>query len=345
MTQFRARSGTQLCCSSGAAIGFLLLGLLGCASEGGKADSSEPLSSGEEQEESTPEGSLGRGEDRDDADEGETDSVDGGGGALGIEHPEHCLTFMSWGAVALQGAVPGESGMDAIVSWLNDKSSARGEHFSEKPEITPEFLGPYDVVLLQNLGGWDISDDEIEVFQEWIRAGGGVMSLSGYEGDAAQVTVTNRLLSFTGMNYSSLSDVGDTSMTLGVCGYCLGSTNPQEGWNPEHPISEGILAVGAFAGRSIQGDGEIVAQEEGKILGMTEQVDAGRVFLFHDDWISYEGAWSQGASSQCSQNTECSDVSPQDAYQVARLWSNAFNWLATGRECFHVEGVGAIDPE
>lgn len=268
-----------------------------------------------------------------------------GGGAGGAENSEHCLTFMSWGTVAVPAAVPGESGMDAIVSWLNGASSADGEHFAEKPEITPEFLAPYDLILLQNLRGWEISEGEVQVFQDWVRAGGGVMALSGYEGDVAEVLVTNRLLSFTGLNYASMSEAGDTSITLGFCGYCLGSSSRQEGWSAEHPISEGISAVGAFAGRSIHGDGAIVAQEEGKILGMTQEIDAGRVFLFHDDWISYQGAWIQDAPSECTQNTECKFVSPLQVYQVPRLWRNAFKWLAPGRECFQVEGVAALEPE
>jgi hypothetical protein len=97
--------------------------------------------------------------------------------------------------------------------------------------------------------------------------------------------------------------------------------------------------VGAFFGRSIQGDGVVVSREAGKVLGMTKEVDDGRVFLFHDDWISYEGVWSQGAPSECAANTECASVSPRTTYQVARLWKNAFDWLVARRDCFVVNGL------
>lgn len=346
MTRFRSRFAAPRRGGSCGLWSFLLLGLFGCAPAAGKGESAEQISPREEDKETPPDVSPGHGDDGDsETESGDPIFVDAGGGTGGAENSSHCLTFMSWGAVAVQGAVPGESGRDAIVSWLDDASSAEGEHFLEKPEITPEFLARYDLVLLQNLGAWEITEGEVQAFQDWVRAGGGVMSLSGYEGDAEQVIVTNRLLSFTGINYANMSEAGDTSITLGVCGYCLGSTSRQEGWSAEHPISEGISAVGAFAGRSIHGEGAIVAQEEGKVLGMTQEIDSGRVFLFHDDWISYHGVWSQGAPSECTQNSECKDASPREAYQVPRLWRNAFNWLAPGRECFHVEGVDVLEPE
>lgn len=296
----------------------------------------------DEEEREPPTVSLGRGGDDAVLDPGDPDLI-GVGGASHDGGTESCLRFMSWGAVATQGAVPGALGMDAIVSWLNDTSTASGEHFAEKPEITRAFLDAYDLVLLQNLSRWEISDEEVWVFRDWVRDGGSAMALSGYEGDTEQVMVTNRLLSFSGMNYVSLSEGGDTSTSLGVCGYCLGTTDRQEGWNPDHPIADGVSAVGAFGGRSIQGMGEIVAQEEGKVLGMTKEVGDGRVFLFHDDWISYQHAWSQTAPGDCVQNSECSSMSPRESYQTSRLWYNAFNWLVGGRECFYLDEDVAFD--
>lgn len=309
----------------------------GCSPRSVEAESKEAdrPTEQEDEEAESPTVSLGRGGDDAVLDSGDPDVI-GVGGATHDGESEPCLRFMSWGAVATQGAVPGESGMDAIVAWLNDASTARGDHFADKPEITREFLDAYDLVLLQNLGRWQLTDEEIWTFRDWVHAGGSAMALSGYEGDTAQVMTTNRLLSFSGMNYVSLSEVGDTSTSLGVCGYCLGTTDRQEGWNPEHPIADGVSAVGAFGGRSIQGDGEIVAQEEGKVLGMTKEVELGRVFLFHDDWISYHVTWSQNAPGDCTQNIECSEVSPRGSYQTPRLWYNAFNWLVGGRECFYV---------
>lgn len=323
----------------------VLAGFLGgCASSGAGNESAESNSSTEEEKETTSNVSLGRGDEQDpEPGDGDGISADGGDGAPDRGGSEECLPFMSWGSVAVQGAVPGEAGLDAIVRWFNDSSSARGEHFAKKPEITPEFLASYELVLLQNLASWEISDAEVEVFQSWVREGGSVMALSGYDGDAAQVVVTNRLLSFTGMNYMSSSESGDTSTTLGVCGYCLGSASRQEGWNADHPIAQGISAVGAFGGRPIQGEGAIVAQEGGKFLGMTKELEGGRVFLFHDDWISYQGVWSNDAPGECSENSECANATSKSAFQVPLFWKNAFDWLVGGRECFVVEGIEPLD--
>src|SRR5690606_10783386 len=104
------------------------------------------------------------------------------------------------------GAVPGESGMDAIVTWLNQSSTAVGAHYPEKPQITAELLGLFDVLLVQDVGTWDISQEELELLRAWVQAGGGVMALSGYQGDMAQAMATNRLLSFSGINYVSITE-------------------------------------------------------------------------------------------------------------------------------------------
>src|SRR5690606_3998039 len=98
-------------------------------------------------------------------------------------------------------------------------------------------------------------------------------------------------------------------------------------------------AVGAFGGRSIGGSGAVVAQEQGKILGMTAEIGEGRVFFFHDDWVTYQVLWSQQAPSACSENAECSSVSPTTTFQMSRFWFNSFRFLSGGRECFQVDDV------
>lgn len=315
--------------------------LLGCSPPSAKEDAEESTDSTTEDVDPEPNVSLGHGETGDDVAlppvGGHTAGGYGGAGSA------ICLSFVSWGAVAPGGAVPGESGMDAIVSWLNESSTASGVHYQDKPEITPEFMQQFDVVLLQDLSDWDISDEEIDTFKEWVRDGGGVIALSGYTTNVSQVMATNRLLSFSGMNFVSIAEAGDTSTSLGVCSYCLGSTDVQTGWNPEHPIAEGIEAVGAFQGRSIQGDGAIVAEEDGKILAMTTEEEDGRVFLFHDDWVSYHERWSQDAPGECIENDQCFQMSPATTYQVPRFWYNAFDWAVGGRDCFRVDDVELTD--
>lgn len=252
--------------------------------------------------------------------------------------PDSCLRIMSWGTVGRYGSVPGEDGQDAIVAWLNERSNAVAEHVIQPTAITPEFLAPFDIILLQNLNDWKFTHEEVLVFEKWVREGGGVFALAGYMSDgAAEVVPTNELLSFSGMKYNAQNTSGDTSTALGVCGYCLGTTYKQEGFSAEHPIAQGVTAVGAFQGRSIHGDGDVVASEGDLIFGMTKKIDAGRLFFFHDEWITYNNQWSSGTISGCEANNECSGMSPRETYQVAQLWYNSLRWLAPQASCFDLK--------
>ena len=257
----------------------------------------------------------------------------GGASALGPV----CLSLMSWGAVGERSSLVGEGGEDAIVSWLNDSSNAASVHFEQKPEITEEFLSNYQVIVLQNMQAWTFTQDELDVFETWVRGGGGVFSLSGFRTDGEELATTNQLLSFTGLNYASSSAANDTSTNLGECGYCLGTTDQQEGFNESHAISLGVTAVGAYAGHAILGDGDVVAQEEGKNLAVAKTVDSGRVFLFHDNWIGERSLWNAPMIASCQENPQCSTVSPRDSYQIAQLWYNAVRWLTPKDGCFRIE--------
>lgn len=262
---------------------------------------------------------------------------DSSGGGAGGASSEACVTLMSWGSVAQMGAVPGQSGMDAIVSWLNEASNASGAHFAQKPEITADFLEAVDVVLLQDLSTWDVSDAELTVFKTWVKEGGGVMALSGYGTDGVQVSATNRLLSFSGMNFVPSSQGALTATYVSECAPCLGTTYQQRGFNPEHPISFGIDALGAFEGRVVSGDGQIVAQIDDQVFAMTKEVGQGRALLFHDEWISYRTEWDKSAPAECAQNLACAEASPDTTYQVAQFWYNSIKWLAPDATCFDIE--------
>lgn len=260
----------------------------------------------------------------------------GAGGAGGAAGDDACLSFMSWGSVSTEGIVPGGGGEAAIVSWLNDNSNAVGSHHAAKPAITRDLLHGVDVLLLHDLSTWELSDEDVRVVRDWVSEGGGVFALSGYFTDAAQTAVTNRLLSFAGLRFLTASEGGETSTNVGGCGYCLGVTEKQMGFQMQHPIAYGVDAVGAYLGRAVKGDGDIVAESEGQILAMSRLVQGGRVFLFHDDWIASSDKWQMPVPSGCTENVDCADVSPKTTYQIPQLWYNALRWLSPRASCFYI---------
>jgi hypothetical protein len=170
-----------------------------------------------------------------------------------------------------------------------------------------------------------------------------VISLTGYGGQPAEVEPTHALLGFSGLSYAGLSGAGDTHGTADPnCGYCLGNSSIQGGWNADHPISREVSAVGAFWGRSVNAPAgaQIVAQEGAKILGATVQVDAGRVFMFHDEWVTYTSQWNgETLAEDCRDltNHSCAGVHPTTTYQVPQFWYNALRWVSGEPECFNID--------
>ncbi len=206
----------------------------------------------------------------------------------------------------------------------------------------------YQIIILQNLNGWTFSADEKAAFEAWIRAGGGVVSLAGYSDQPTEAAPTNDLLAFSGLSYVGLSGAGDISTSpKEACSYCLGNSDAQGGWEPAHPISANITAVGALWGRSVSADaGETVATWDGKRAGATVDVDAGRVFLFHDEWVTYNSQWNGASLAQdCRTNGDqaCMSAHPTLSYRIPRqLWYNTIKWLAHEPSCFDIRDMTIV---
>jgi hypothetical protein len=257
------------------------------------------------------------------------------------------------GRLGSYGANPGMDGTASMEAWLNDRSSAAAATLLAKPTLTAEFLAGYDVLILQALetaegagSQWQFSADELAAFETWVRGGGGVIALTGYGGDPSEAAPTNQLLGFSGLQYAGLSAAGDTAAPDSCpdsCCYCLGNSIPSTGWQASHAISANLTAVGAFYGRSVTvpANGAVVAQSGSTVLGATVEVDAGRVFMFHDEWVTYNSQWDgSGLTDDCrteDPNHSCYDRHPANDYQVAQFWYNALLWVSGNRECFDID--------
>src|ERR1039457_3462249 len=81
-------------------------------------------------------------------------------------------------------------------------------------------------------------------------------------------------------------------------------TLPITAWNTAHPIARLVTAVGAYRGRSINGpsSASVVATFNGKSVGVAAQVGQGRVFVFADEWVTYNGQWDDTSLSQPAAN-------------------------------------------
>jgi hypothetical protein len=254
----------------------------------------------------------------------------------------------TWGALGTFGAVPGMDGTDAITAYLNENSSGEADYFASKPPINAESLAVYDVIILQDLSGWPaFTPDEMTAFDSWVRTGGGVISLNGYSADDNEMKNVNMLLAFTGMSYNIGSDTaGTAAANANPCAYCYGSSVPVGGWVTTHPIAVNIKDVGAFHGRSISApEAEPVQRTTEGLLAAAKQVDMGRVFMFHDEWVTYNSQWTgQGIESTClynDPNNTCNDRHPTNDYTPAQFWFNSIKWVSN-KECFIIDDVTVI---
>lgn len=256
----------------------------------------------------------------------------GTGGTHSNEAHAPCLTLALWGHGGSNPWGP-PTQLDALANWFVESSTATVRSVQLQPESIEAALEGVDVLLLRDLRGWELTGEDEQSIAEWLEDGGAIMALSGYVGDGGDVRNTNALLSFSQMRFSTASDL-NTALGIGACGYCLGTTSPQGGFESEHPIARGVQRVGAYQGRSIEGEGQVVAAEDGLILGMTNEIGAGRVFFFHDDWVSRADAWHSAVQVDCSDNQECAEVSIAQTYQMHQFWYNAVRWLTSAADCF-----------
>lgn len=274
------------------------------------------------------------------------DVPDSGTGATGGT----CITVGMLGRLPTYGAVPGQDNTGALQQWLNTESTAAVDVITVDTTLTPEFLGKYDVLVFQALedreGGplWTFSAEEKANLEAWLRGGGGLITLTGYGAQATEVNPTNELLAFTGMSYN-MDDILATCAD-GCC-YCASNSVPTRGFNAAHPIAEHITVVGSFHGRSINApaDAQIVASEGAVTYGATKEIDAGRVFMFADEWVTYTSQWqASGGHESCRSdpNHSCYGRTPELYYQVPQFWYNALVWASGNAACFDIEDPAII---
>ncbi|HXX66398.1 MAG TPA: hypothetical protein VEK07_04400 [Polyangiaceae bacterium] len=245
-----------------------------------------------------------------------------------------------WGACGMYG-----DSTSAFETWLNTQSTAMVDTYTTKPTLSASFLEPYNVIILQWLrdvsdGGadgalWEFSQDEVDALAAWVKGGGGLITLSGYDGDGAEVTPLNGLLSFTDFQYNMDATYGAD------CSACWGGACALTGWNITTPIGAHITQVGIQFGRSIS-----VAANPGYAptidcpcpvanqCAVHEDVGSGHVFAFTDEWVTYTSQWLGTASCISS---SCEGGTAQDDFQVPQFWYNAIAYASSSAQCFVIQ--------
>lgn len=179
--------------------------------------------------------------------------------------------------------------------------------------LTSELLAQYDVLIVLNVSTvpavpgeqvhHELSDDEVEVFEGWVRAGGGAFTTAGYSGEVAdEVANVNKLLAPFDLAYSSTQYGLDGLITR---------------WTP-HPVTEGVQRVYAEVGLVPDGAAALTLAVDATdhVALQVPKDDPAKILVWGDEWITYASQWQAEADQQ-----------------VERFWVNALTWLSREDSC------------
>lgn len=243
----------------------------------------------------------------------------------------------------------------AFRDWLNTKSNALVTVLDPKdpvapqpkPTLTAEFLANYDVIILQLQGEskigpfWTYTPEEIAALKTWVEAGGGIISLTGYNGEQKdpETAADNQLLSaVAGISYTPQDIVGGDQAPAEA--YCWGNSAVINDFVAESPIGYELSAVGAFYGYPVVGGEPAAYDAQGNVVAATAQVGNGFVMAWADEWVLFTSQW-YAANPDDAQftdpNNPCFDKRPEQVFNLPQFWYNALTYAGGARTCFEIE--------
>lgn len=221
-----------------------------------------------------------------------------------------CLNIGTIGRIG-----PWSDGGNIFTEWLNTRSPQPAVELGDQI-LTAELLAPLDLIVVLRADTAALDQDsspahhefspaEVAALEAWVRAGGGLMTTIGYQGDEVQEIVNvNRLLAPFTLGY----DPEATNIASGFI----------DQWDATHPIANGITQINVDNGIGpLSTQGTIVAHtNQSEPALVASQADLGRVVVYGDEWITYDSEWQ--------------DVEEQ---QVELFWLNLFKWMSPPSEC------------
>lgn len=199
---------------------------------------------------------------------------------------------------------PGAYDKTNFEQWLRlgGASVQRIQKTANEP-VTAATLQSFDVVVLDWLTR-DYTTSEASVFAAWVAAGGGVISMSGYNGVTNDDWHANSLLAPLGVAYSGPLLSGPVK-NLAV-----------------HPVTNGLSSVvfkGGYAIADLGGESSMRTPiaflpfaGSDVAVGYAIEMGQGRAFVWGDEWIEF--------------TVKGAEFPPQ-------LWQQGFTWISPENTC------------
>jgi hypothetical protein len=171
--------------------------------------------------------------------------------------------------------------------------------------LTAAALQPYDVVILDWLTR-DYTAAETSIFASFVSAGGGVVSMSGYDNNTTDDWHANSLLSPLEVAYSGPLLNGPVTAFA------------------THPITAGLTSVtfnGGYAVSDLGGTNStrtaiaFLSPSGSQVtVGYAIQFGTGHAFVWGDEWIEFDSQWST-------------------LPEIKQLWVQVFAWISPANKC------------
>ncbi len=210
-----------------------------------------------------------------------------------------CLRIATLGLAGQWGAG------DVFAQWLDSRSNNGAVDLNDQ-ELTKALLDQYQVIVAQDLSKVNrtYSAAEVMALSEWVKAGGGFMTLIGYA-DPTEITNVNTLLGAFAMSYGAMQILpGSNGMTIPVTNWVT------------HPVTNGVTRIGVDNGYPVQGMGLTLASEQGYDVLKAQEIASGHVLVWGDEWLTYNSEWTG-----------------HPEYQLELFWLNAIKWLTPAKDC------------
>lgn len=208
---------------------------------------------------------------------------------------------------------PGANPSSNFQSWLEARGAIvrRVQTTAEEGPLRRELLDTFDVAIIDWLQR-EYTEEESNALRDWVRAGGGLVAMSGHDSGAT----ANRhisLLRSVGINYVMAPAYnGPAVLSAGPLAVVPGESRTLA------PVSFygglRVVADESFVGTTANVATIDVPTAGTVVVGMTGDLmepdgpRRGRVFVFGDEWIEFDSEWS---------------TMPD----IAQLWFNSINWV------------------
>jgi hypothetical protein len=193
---------------------------------------------------------------------------------------------------------PGSASTALLIGYLSTSATVTRIDYNGSPSaINATVLGAFDVVVLDQLQR-SYSGAEAQALADWVTAGGGVLSLTGYTGSGPDGANPNSLFVGLGVQYVTGQIFSNANVVALV----------------PHPVMQGVASLTFSGGYPVSitndaGTDVVVAMIDATNVALVAgDFGQGRFLAWGDEWIEYDGEFSG------HQGTE-------------RFWNNAMLWL------------------